>query len=76
MEMLEFVKAHTALYAKEHVHFVDKAKKDRLFEEIGERVGRSGQDIKCWFQTQRSRYGKLTSDLKKSGSGKKFQMTE
>ena len=44
MEMLEFLKTHTVLYANEHVHFVDKAKKDRLWEEIGEWVGRSGQD--------------------------------
>ena len=46
MEMVEFVKAHTVLYAEEHVHFIDKALKDRLWEEIGERVGRSGQDVK------------------------------
>ena len=55
MEMVEFVQAHTVLYAKEHVHFIDKALKDRLWEEIGERVGRSGQDVKRWFQSQRTR---------------------
>ena len=43
MEMLEFVQAHTVLYAKEHVHFVDKAKNDRLWDEIGERVGGQGK---------------------------------
>ena len=76
IEMLEFVKANTVLYAKEHVHYIDKIKKDRLWEEIGRRVGRTGQDVKRWFQSQRTRYGKLTGDMKKSGSGKNFQMTE
>ena len=35
MEMLEFVKANPVLYAKEHVHFVDKTKKDRLGTDRG-----------------------------------------
>ena len=74
--MVEFVQAHTVLYAKEHVHYIDRNKKDALWDEVGERVGRSGQDVKHWFQTQRTRYGKVTSNLKKSGSGKNFQMTE
>ena len=52
--MLEFVQAHTVLFAKEHVLYIDKIKKDRLWEEIGRRVGRSGQDVKCWFQSQRN----------------------
>ena len=34
MEIIEFVQAHTVLYAKEHVHYVDKTKKDKLWEEI------------------------------------------
>ena len=68
IDMLEFVKANPVLYAKEHVHYVDKAKKDALWDKIGEQVGRSGQDVKR-FQSQRTKYGKLTSDLNKSGSG-------
>ena len=75
MEMLEFIKAHPVLFAKEHVHYFDKVK-DRLWEEIGRRVGRSGQDVKRWFESQRTRYGKLTRDQAKSGSGRKFQRTE
>ena len=76
MEMLEFVQANTVFYAKEHVHHIDKAKKDRLWKEIGRRVGRSGQYVKHWFQSQRTRYGKLTRDQAKSGSDRKFQTTE
>ena len=74
--MLEFVQANPVLFAKEHVHYFDKIKKDRLWEEIGSRVGRSGQDVKRWFQSQRTRYGKLTREQAKSGSGRKFQRTE
>ena len=70
MEMVEFVQAHSVLFAKEYVHYFDKVKKDRLREEIGRRVGRSGQDVKRWFES------KLTRDQAKSGSGRKFQRTE
>ena len=61
------VQAHSVLFAKEHVHYFDKIKKDRLWEDIGRRVGRSGQDVKRWFESQRTRYGKLTRDQAKSG---------
>ena len=57
------------LVAKEHVHYFDKVK-DRLWEEIGTCVGRSGQDVRCWFDSQRTRYDKLTRDQPKSGSGR------
>ena len=30
MEMLEFVQAHSMVFAKEHVYYFDKVKKDRL----------------------------------------------
>ena len=76
MEMVQFVQAHGVLFSKEHVHYFDKNKKDRLWEEIGRCVGRSGQDVKRWFESQRTRYGKLTRDQAKLGSGRKFQMTE
>ena len=71
-----FVQANPVLFAKGHVHYFDKIKKDRLWEETGRRVGRSGRDVKLWFESQRPRYGKLTRDQAKSGSGRKFQKTE
>ena len=37
MEMLEFIQAHPVLFAKEQVHYFDKKKKDRLWEEIRRR---------------------------------------
>ena len=54
IDMLEFVKANPVLNAREHVYFVEKAKKDALLEKIGEQLGRSGQDVKHWFQSQRN----------------------
>ena len=73
--MLEFIQAHTVLFAKEHVHYFDKVKQDRLWEEMGRCLGKSGQDVKRWFESQRTRYSKLTRDQNKSGTGKKFQQT-
>ena len=52
------------------------AKKDALWAEIWIEVGTSGQDVRWWFQSQCTRYGKFTADIRKSGSGKNFQMTE
>ena len=43
LDIIEFVKEHAELYTKEYVHYVDKAKKDRLWEEIGRQIGRSEQ---------------------------------
>ena len=45
MDMLEFIQAHTVLFTKKHVHYFDKVKKDRLWDEIGRRVGRTGHDV-------------------------------
>ena len=42
--IVEFVKEHPELYAKEHVHNVDKDKEDALWDKIGEEIGRSRQD--------------------------------
>ena len=39
MNMLEFVKSHPVLYAKEHVHYVYRAKKDALWDQIGQQAG-------------------------------------
>ena len=57
---------------------MDKGKKDALWYQIGEKIRRTGPDVRQWFQTQWTRYGKLTADMRKSGSGtsKKFMMTE
>lgn len=76
MQIVDFVKDHPQLYAKEHMHYVDKARKDALWREVGQLVGRSGDDCRRWFTTQRTRYGKLTAEASKSGSGKKYQLTE
>ena len=78
MQIIDFVKDHPELYAKEHMHYVDKSRKDGLWRDVGKLVGRSGDDCRRWFTTQRTRYGKLTAAGCKSGSGtaKKYQMTE
>ena len=45
LDIIEFVKEHPELYAKENVHYVDKAKKDALWEDIGKMLKTSGQDV-------------------------------
>ena len=42
IDMIEFMKANPVHYAKEHVHYVDKAKKDNLWDRLegqGKMVG-------------------------------------
>ena len=51
LDIIEFVKDHAELYDKEHVHYVDKARKDALWDEIGRRVETSNQDARRWFQS-------------------------
>ena len=74
------MKEHLEFYPKEHVHYVDKDKKDALWDKIWERIGRTGPDMRCWFQSQCIRYYKLTADMCKTGSdagkSRNIQMTE
>ena len=44
--IIEFVKEHAELYTKDHVHYVDKNRKDTLWNHIGREIGRSGQDVR------------------------------
>ena len=70
MLIVDFVKDHPELYAKEHVHYVKKDHKDALREQFGKYIGRSGTYVHHWFLSQHNRYGKLTANMHKSGTGK------
>ena len=73
--IVDFVKDHPELYAKEHVHYAEKGYKDALWEKIGKEIGRSGPDVHHWVLSQCTRYGKLTADMLKSkpGSSRELQ---
>ena len=65
--LVEYIKNHPELYDKGHELFKNKGHKACLWERIAAQRNMKPEDARKWFETQRTRYGKLTS--KKSGSG-------
>ena len=45
VQIVEFMKEHPELYAKEHVHYMDKDQKDTLWNKIGREIRRTGPDV-------------------------------
>ena len=58
--IVEFVKQHKELYDKTNDSFKDKQKKERLCESLVATRNLPVKTVKKWFETQRTRYGKLT----------------
>ena len=58
--IMEFVKHHRELYDKTNDSFRDKQKKERLWETLAATRNLPLNTVKKWFETQRTRYGKLT----------------
>ena len=58
--ILEFVKEHPELYDKEHARFHDRQKKEALWAEISAELKLQPFDVRRWFESQRTRYGKLS----------------
>ena len=65
--IMEFVKQHEELYDKTNDSFKDKQKKERLWEQLAATRNLPVKTVKKWFDTQCTRYGKLTQT--KSGQG-------
>ena len=57
--IVEFVKQHKELYDKINDSFKDKQKKERLWEQLAATRNLPIKTVKKWFETQRTRYGKL-----------------
>ena len=58
--IVEFVKEHPELYNKEHACFHDRQKKEALWAEISAELKLQPFDVRRWFESQRTRYGKLS----------------
>ena len=59
ISIVEFVKQHAELYDKEHPRFHDRTRREALWAEISE-LKLQPFDVRCWFESQRTRYGKLS----------------
>ena len=59
--IVEFVKEHPELYDKEHARFHDRQKKEaEEGAEVSAELKLQPFDVKRWFESQRTRYGKLS----------------
>ena len=58
--IVEFVKEHPELYDKEHGRFHDRQRKEALWAKISAELKLQPFDVRRWFESQRTRYGKLS----------------
>ena len=58
--IVEFVKQHPELYDKEHPRFHDRNRREALWAEISAELKLQPFDVRRWFESQRTRYGKLS----------------
>ena len=58
--IVEFVKEHPELYDKEHGRFHDRQRKEALWAEISAELKLQPFDVRRWFESHRTRYGKLS----------------
>ena len=58
--IVEFVKQHPELYDKENGRFHDRQRKEALWAEISAELKLQPFDVRRWFESQRTRYGKLS----------------
>ena len=60
VSIVEFVKLHPELYDKEHSRFHDRTRREALWAEISAELNLQPFDVRRWFESQRTRYGKLS----------------
>ena len=58
--IVEFVQEHPELYDKEHGRFHDRHRKEALWAEISAELKLQPFDIRRWFKSQKTHYGKLS----------------
>ena len=60
VSIVEFVKQHPELYDKEHPRFHDRTRRETLWAEIAAELHLQPFDVRRWFESQRTHYGKLS----------------
>ena len=60
VSIVEFVKHHPELYDKEHPGFHDRTRRETLWAEIAAELKLQPFDVTRWFESQQTRYGKLS----------------
>ena len=58
--IVEFIKQHEKIYDKINDSFKDKQNKERLWKQLAATRNLPVKTVKKWFETQHTRYGKLT----------------
>ena len=58
--IVEFLKEHPELYDKEHGRFHNRRRKEALWAEISAELKLQPFDVRRWFESQRTCYGKLS----------------
>ena len=58
--VVEFVKEHPEMYDNEHGRFHDRHRKEALWAEISAELKLQPFDVRRWFESQRTCYGKLS----------------
>ena len=61
VSIVEFVKLHPELYDKEHSRFHDRTRREALWAEISAELKLQPFDVRRWFESQRTHYGKLSN---------------
>ena len=60
LQIVEFVKEHPSFFSKTDPEYMDRYHREALWQQLAEEMSLEAVDVKRWWDTQRTRYGKLT----------------
>ena len=75
--VIDFLQQNPTLYSKRLAGYKDTAAKDRLWAEQAKQMNRTPNELKTWYESMRTKLGKLKKAVKKSGqAADRFTATE